>query len=311
MPNYSRKIISVIESILKPDSYLYSNYLLNELKKPFTLTFIEEVINKSGKTPTEAVIITLVSIKYLSKDIDALKTIEKNNSFESLLRDNYNELLKIAINGKVQGNGPERALPILDALSIINPDKPVGIIELGASFGLIGFCLLNPNSLLNKKYEYFVKPQQFPKKITQTDYYLGIDLYPPDKDWLISCILNGEDAVRINKYITQFQPTNCFKLLKSSAIGFSKLSDVQELINKNIQLIIITSFMLYQLSEKDQLELSSEINSFCKNNNAHWIKQEIHITEGNPPIKYFIEYDNQRIIEIIDDKCSTWKWLDY
>lgn len=304
------EIIQAIDKIFVPGNYFCTEYLALNLKKQPTINFINEIIVKSGKTPIEAIIILLVAIRYINKDIYALNKLEETNTFEQFLSDNYTTLLETSIRGKVQGNAPERGLPVLEILTKLMPNKPVGIIELGASFGLIGNFLLNPEIILENKKEYFPNYQKIPESSKKINAYLGIDINPPDKDWLISCILNTDDAKRIFDYINKLTPDNNFQLIKASALGFSQFKETADFISKDLQIVILTSFMLYQLNLELQKHLTDEILLFCKKYNAHWISQEVKIIENSINPEYYIELDGTKIINLKDDKCSNWNWLN-
>jgi hypothetical protein len=310
MNSLKTQIIQAIDQIFIPGSYFYSKYQVEQLKKQTSLDLVCNIIAQSEKTPAEAVIVLLAAIRYIKEDIYALQKIEEMDSFETVIKENYTEILHVSIHGKVQGNIPERGLPVLEILSKKMPDVPLGIIELGASYGLIGQCLLNPQTILEMKNNYFQDKQKIPETIKKADFYLGIDINPPDKDWLIACFAKADDAKRIKDYIKKINPNDNFQLIKASALGFSELQETKKFISKNLQIVILTSFMLYQLNEEQQQILINEIQAFCKTYNAHWIRQEVELLGKNSDSGYYIEWDREKIMNLKDDKCSYWEWLN-
>lgn len=306
--NYT-SILNSVNQLFTSGNYYYSDYVYAQLKTNEILEFINEIINKSNKTPSEAIFVLLAAIRYIKKDTNTLNQFKDNNSFKNYIFDNYDKLLDLAINKKVQGNALERGLPIADVISKKTSGNPICIIELGASYGLIGTMLLNSKSILSNKNVYFQQNQKIPENSYNLKYYLGIDIDPPDKDWLIACYSNPEDAVHIMSYIDKIENNNLFKLIKASAIGFSKLTDVQELANKEFDIILLNSFMLYQFNESEKRQLTDEIRSFCKNFNGHWISQEVYLNNNEEKHDYYIEWDGSRVVELEDDKCRDWKWM--
>jgi len=286
----------------------YSDYVIAQLKKENTLNILHEIILKSNKAPSEAVLALLASIKYFQKDINAFIKLEKNDSFQEFIKDNYDEIVEISINKKVQGNAPERGLPILEVLGKMLPVDQIAIIELGASYGLIGSCLLNYEILLNENalFQFGQKLPQNPKGI---EYYVGIDIDPPDKEWLLACCPDMNSATQISNFIDFVQQKNSFQILKVSAFGFSGLKEIKELIEKKFKIVVLTSFMLYQLDEKKQKLLIDEISEFTHNIGGHWIYQDVEFPDKEEYQDYFIEWDGTRIIKLMDDSCSDWNWI--
>lgn len=304
------KIRESIDRIFVPGSYFYNEYIVTQLKKRISLDLIQDILNQSQKTPAEAIIILLAAIRYLYKDIYILKKMEQEDSFQKGLNEHYNELLRISIEGKVQGNAPERAFPILEILHKKLSNEKICVIELGASYGLIGNCLLNPEELINPEKQYFKSDHKIPEFVKKIEYYLGIDINPPEKEWLLACFSDIHDAQRIENYINSISSFQNFQLIKASALGFSNLDEVKKILHQDFKIIILTSFMLYQLNSDLKEQLISEIKEFCKQNNSNWICQEVEILGEYLKPNYFIELDGDRIINLEDDKCTHWQWLN-
>ena len=303
-------ILEAIDKIFEVGKYFYSDYVFNQLRETRTLDFIEKVIKKSGKTEIEAAIILLAAIRFLQNDIYALKKIEENKSFQEHLIKNYNQLLEICINKKVQSNAPQRGLPLLELLSKKLPNSPIFLVELGASYGLIGNCLLEPENMILNKNTYFQDDQQIPNSFKNIDYYLGIDIDPPSKEWLISCFSILDDAIRNQNCINSFSSIKNHKVIKASALGFSELEEIKKIDSSKYTIVILTSFMLYQLDEFQQKRLTIEIEDFIKKNSGHWIRQEIKMSKLLSNIEYSIEWDSKKVIDLPDDKCTSWIWIE-
>src|SRR3989304_9126340 len=97
-----KEILEGIDGIFKRGNYYYSDYILNQLKKQETLILLQDIIAKSGKTPSEAIIVFLAAIRYIGKDLDALRKLEQNDSFSDFVNNHYHEINHISINKKVQ-----------------------------------------------------------------------------------------------------------------------------------------------------------------------------------------------------------------
>ena len=299
---------NTILSVYSDDNNPYSEYISQQLQKPFFLQLIEEIIQKSSKTASEAILVLVSSVCYLYKDINALTILKDTNTLEDFVKKNRQEILNLSIEKKVQANIIERGLPLLEILSKKLPGQSVCLIELGSSYGLIGSCLLNPQRILENKTKYFKRHQQFPKSIQPIDFYLGIDIDPPKKEWLLACIYDKGALARISDYINDVHENQNFNLIKASAIGFSKLKEVQNLDGQKYTFVILNSFMLYQFPEELKKSLTNEIVDFCAKHNAHWIKQEVDINSTD--LRYYIDWDGKQIIELPDDKCGDWTWIE-
>ncbi len=306
----NKEIVETINSLFVKDNYSYSEYILTQLKKPEILSLFKEIMNKSNKTISEVVIVFLAALRFVEKDINALTKIEKTKSFDSFVNKHYHDILEVSIKRKVQANIPERGLPILEILGKEFTGAPIGVIELGASYGLIGSSMLNPNITLWKQNDYFKANQKMPGNPKEIDYYLGIDIDPPEKDWLLACLYEPGDAKRMQSYIDHIDRGKNFELIKASALGFSKLKEVIEFTSKNMIIVVLTSFMLYQLAEDQQNILKDEILKFTRVKNRHWIQQEVELFGKKDEPEYYIALDGKKIISLEDDKCGNWKWIN-
>jgi hypothetical protein len=310
---------SEVISFIDKYHYLWSVYIFDQLKNENTLDIIFEIINNSSKQPEEAVLLLLSSVRFLinketGTDLDLdLDFFNEKNSFQNFIKQNRKKIVNLSTEKNVQANVPARALPLLELFGRKLKDKPIAVIELGASFGLIGYSLLNSEELLNEKELYFSAiNQQFPSNPKSIEKYLGIEVDPPDKEWLLACIDNSLERKYATNLINNNKNINYFSLLKNSAFGFSKNNEVKNIINNYSEkyIIILTSFMLYQFTCQKQQELIDEINSFVEsNNNIIWINQTVNLDEKVKNKKYYIEWNGNRIINLSDDYCKSWIWV--
>lgn len=330
MKNY-KEILNVIDNT----SYLYTDYILKQIKQESSLEFISQIIDKTGKEISEAILAFLSAIKYIYPKNEAIEQLKKsnssenlessaqvqaptpsvqfraleaNNSFQNFIKKKYNQIINVS-EKNVQANLPERALPILEVLiKKLDEASPISMIELGASFGLIGRCLLNPEKAIENKEDYFSKKQQIPKQYKGIKNYLGIEIDPPDKEWLLAAIWDKDIEKRTKQFIDSFEDESGFELIESSAVGFSKLEQVNKLVEKKEIIVVLTSFMLYQFDDESKNSLTNEIIEFTKSINGHWINQAVNISKDSDNNEFFISWDNERIIELTDDTCSRWWW---
>jgi hypothetical protein len=308
MTNKNKLILDFIEKGSLLLRKYYSDYVIIQLKSEGTLKLLDEIMDSSNKLPSEAVLMLLAAIKYCQKDINALIKLEKNDSFQEFIINNHDSIIEISINKKVQGNTLERGLPILEIFGKMLPDERIAIIELGASYGLIGSCLLNHDYLL-KNDTFFQSGQKKPQNPKGIDFYLGIDLDPPEKDWLLACCADKEIALNLSNYINNNNQKNIGHVLKSSAFGFSTLSEINELTKSKYKIVVLTSFMLYQFNKEKQEFLINEIKEFTRKVDGHWIVQDVELSVNEKNHEYFTEWDGSRILKLKDDTCSNWEWI--
>lgn len=299
-----------IKNFVDSSAEIYPRYIFNQLKKDYALKFIMEIISNSGKEISEAVLAFLSAVKFTYKKEDVFTELEETDAFQNYVEENADLLLKISIEKKVQGNVPGRAFPILEVLSKKIGNSNINLIELGASFGLIGRCLLNHESIIGKKERYFPSRQQLPENPKGIDYYLGIELNIPSAEWMLASVWEKEAERRLKNFIEDYKNDNRFELLHGDAFGFSKLEAIKRLAEKAGTIIILTSFMLYQFDDKRKRILTDEIFNFVNSFDGHWINQDVNISQESKMNEYYIAWDNKKIIELSDDWCFDWKWLN-
>jgi hypothetical protein len=185
----------------------------------------------------------------------------------------------------------------------------LGIVELGASFGLIGRCLLDPGRVSENRSLYFSTGQQIPQEFKPVDAYLGIEYDPPDRRWILAGVWQEDMENRLRHFIDDIGPDHRFELMRGNAFGFSQLQAVQDLAGKVDQVVVLTSFMLYQFDEARQRALRSEILDFTQKTGGHWLDQAVKVSINDTAHEYSIFFNEKRLIDLADDACSSWRWL--
>lgn len=287
------------EQILESVNRLFHPFLLYEifqLKTKFSLNLIAKVIKESNKTVFEAVSVVLVVIRYLWNN---------SGSLQEFIKENAALICKMAIEKRAQYNLPGRALPLFEIFKKKIKVSSISVIELGASYGLIGRCLLNPGKVIKQKDRYFSPGRQFPVNPRAIDAYLGIELSPPDKEWLLAWEWQPDSKKRLENFLHDFHPGEKFKLLQGNVFGFSKLKSVKDTAHQPSRVVVLTSFILYQYEDKEQKRLRDEILEFTGRFKGHWINQAIDVSKQ----EYFIEFDERKIIKLSDNRCKNWEWL--
>jgi hypothetical protein len=300
--NKQEQILAFVDKL--PFPMMLTEILL--LKSSFCIDLISNIMEKSDKMASEAVLAFLAVIRFQMKKKDGDFSLE-------YIKNNWVQISRMAIERKVQSNLPSRALPLLEVLAKQLDSGPISVIELGASLGLIGRGLLEPKKIIAGKERYFSPHQQIPNSYRSIRNYLGIELAPPEKDWLLACEWHPIMRERLNRFISDTPPDERSFLYTGNAFEFPGQHFVREYVEKskmqNSELpsnfVILTSFMLYQYNEKKQCLLESKISDFIQRYGGHWLKQLVNIKDST----FFIEWDNERIIQMNDDSCTNWRWI--
>jgi len=332
-------------------SYIFTNsdYIQTQLKKKTSLKLISRIVEESNKKPGEVLVLFLSAVKYLwgNRQGNVFNVLEETDSFQEFVKSNQDEIIEMSVRKTLQANLPERALPLfeifnkkwtastpykgieigkndrdeekfcsknklLQGINKKTKDSPIAVIDLGASYGMVGQCLLEPSRIIKKKNRYLLPGQKIPQNPRAVDYYLGIELDPPDKEWLFACLWKSEDELRIKNFINEIPRENeKFQLIEASAFGFSALEPVKRLTTQPLTVVVLTSFLFFQIGEEKQKKLKDEILMFVDSTGAHWINQTFKPSPSSRDKKseYFIEWNGKKIIELHDDWCSDWRWV--
>ena len=303
------QIFAEIESVIDRMPGSWSSGISGKLKSEKALKLIASIVEKSHKEINEALLVFVAAIRYVTKDYEKFENLLKYGNFEKFLDDNFDTLLDIGIKRHVQANYPDRSLPILEVLGKMKVPDPIAVIELGASYGLIGYGLLNWEKMLADGDHYFLGDRKKPSTPKGAQYYLGIELDPPETSWLFACASVLKDRKMVERFIADMDVRENFELLKGSAFGFSEIAKVKGLVKRGYSIVILTSFMFYQYSGEKQDVLKNEIETFRTEVGGHSINQTVDICPGKNMDRYFIEWNGKRIIELKDDRSTDWKWI--
>lgn len=304
------QIIGFADAFSQTPVQYWPAYVTEELKKEYCIDIVTSIVNESRKTASEAVFAFLSSIRYLSKDIHALEELGGHKRFYDFVHENYEAIHSISVKRKVQANIPERGFPLLEILARNFSGKDISLIELGSSYGLIGKLMVQPDVAFRNKELFFDDLQQYPNESQKITRYLGIDIDPPDKDWLVACYSIPSGAERMLSFIERCDSNQACVVIKGSAFGFSMIESVNQIAVKGNCPVVLTSFMLYQLDPNCKRDLKKEITEFCKKTNGHWINMDVDIGIENNDNRYFVELDGVKIMDLQDDRCQQWHWTE-
>jgi hypothetical protein len=299
----------LIKTCIEKNRYIWSEYIINKLKEDPSIRLIDDIVKCTGKQLGEALMLLICIIRYIMNENDALDYLEKDDIFTAFLDENYQQILHIANEKNVQGNLPERGLPVMELIGKKLDGRPVSLLELGASYGLIGHCLLNRKTVLKNFSRYFPQGQQFPESPVGIERYLGIEIALPEVQWIFACLESSHQKKRLENFLEDVKPDDNFQIVDGSAFGFSGLDEVVNFSENCESLVILTSFMLYQFNREKQEKLKREIKEFTKKCNGNWISQVVDIEASSEGCKFFVEWNGEKVIRLDNDMCKKWSWL--
>ncbi len=288
------------------------------LKRPACLGFLSDFIAESGKQVPDAVFVFLASIRYLNANISTrfdepmiLDDEDWRRNIDLFLVQHHDELFYMCKTRRTQVNVPHRALPIMDALYREYKEKEIAVLELGASFGLIGRCLRSAALVMRSFEDFFGSHHQKPVGIPTCAEYLGIELDPPDLAWILAGAPKPEFRNSIENFAHQIPELTKFRVIQGSALDFPKMPEVLSLLETKLPLVILTSFMLYQLPESVRRTFETVIRRFCSEHGGSWLNIEATAVKGTAPeaessYRYALEFDDKEIFELSSDFCERW-----
>ncbi len=300
--NIQSEILQFIEEL--PQAALLDE--IEPVKTKKSLEIIARIIEQSGKTISEAVLVYMAAIRYLAKD---------DVPYMDIIEGQAAEIVRVSVEKNVQANLPSRALPIFEVFYNKIGSSSYSVIELGSSAGLIGRALMNPEKIIQNRKLYLSSRQQIPACIPRVNGYLGLDLSLPEDDWLIACDWEPEHRQQLECFLADSAPSGeqDFSLFEGNVFGFSTFPEVGKFVARSVSrgstVVVLTSFMLYQYEEEQKKQLRGEIFGFLTFNGgsgAHWINQDVNLKAS--PLEYYIELDGEKIIDLSDDACVHWKW---
>lgn len=264
------------------------------------------IMATSGKGLAESVLILRCAVDHLAGEDFFAEAAD--HVFERFAEERADELLGLCARKSVQANFPERALPITEVARSLTGGGPFALIELGASAGLIGACLLEVDRAVAGSSDYFAPGQQLPAATARAAVYLGIDRDPPASDWALSCIPARCDRERVRRFYADFLPAEGFSLVRADAFGFASLPAVRAVAAGDGPLVLLTSFLLYQLDPARRAALAGEIRYFASGRpGTRWINLDARPGEPDPTRQYYLEVDGEEWLALSDDSCRSWK----
>jgi len=208
-------------------------------------------------------------------DIDkAVEVFNCREQFDSFVRKNYAEIQQLALSRRTNSTIPQRAFPL--ACFLPNDDSEIGLLELGCSRGDMGLVLQNLELILAHSSKYLFpnfrtkvhkEKLQYAKSIKR---YFGVDLdISVDDAWLLALWgLEDDRRKQLVNFYGDFKPneTLFFYRLQADACKLMEyITLLQSFFADSNVIVILTSFMLYQLSLERRLSLFKTIQMItCK-----------------------------------------------
>lgn len=183
---------------------------------------------------------------------------------------NEDEVIEIAASHTMAKNLPQRAAHILylaDNIPELKSAENILFVEIGCSAGFVTKGLAEP-----QKFNEWLKTdlKLFQPKANQKIEAIGIELKPPEIDWVLATI--GDDNLR--KEVRDFNSTFTNQVQIIQADAFSLSLDTKKIKELNITPVIIACAMLYQLPKEKREELEYKIKKFIQEANGYYIKTD-------------------------------------
>ncbi len=304
--NYREAILEFVEKIAS----MLTPYVKAQLKQEPVLSIVSQIIEKSDKSPGDALIVFVTAVKYLWESENAFSEMEEKGAFQDFVRTNRDSLIELTIRKRMQANVASRAFPLIEVINQEIKEPRVAVIDLGASYGLFGWTFLEPSKIIAKRNRYFSPEQKIPSNSRPIDSYLGIELEIPDKNWLLACVWDQTNETYLRNFINDIpHETEKFNLLQASAFGFSDLEPVKRLAAQQYTLVLLTSFIFFQIGKEKEELLKNEISKFTESTGAYWLSQVVKHPPNSTDTRYYVEWNGERVIESSDPLCSNWKLL--
>ena len=217
------------------------------------------------------------------------------------------DLIELAVNG-TQGNIPQRAAVIIDTIANQNfPEEEIKIIELGCSGGALGMVFENYQNLFNPDccQDYFWL-KKIPENKKHVFSYEGYDLNIPQKNYAPFFLWDLEQRKKTKKFLDDFELQG--KIHQKNLDEFIKQAKT---IKKNT--IILTSYLLYQLSKPEKI-CEQIIELIIKNNNVFWIdlsrkeKKLDFLLTGQERINY-LSFNGTTLYQAINSSDDWADWI--
>lgn len=222
--------------------------------------------------PIDAAIRVTAKQNNMLPDRDPLSSgIWTDEDFTRVLALAGNEIIEAAGNLTTCKNLPQRAAQmmwLIDQAKEITAEKQLAFIELGASKGLILDALRNPQLFQDWMKQMYSNPSiaiVYGEKIKDKTFpAIGVDLAIPDDDWTLSMLLNDESRKEVGQFMKNFPDRST--VIRGNALEFSTLPEIKKFMADNLQStpLLISCFMLYQLSDADRQAVIKTSRNFLK-----------------------------------------------
>lgn len=282
--------------------------------------------------------LSYVAVNLMSPD-DALSCFEDERCFDTFIKRYSARLEQVALARSNNPTIPQRALSVASVLPQVNAD--VGLLELGCSRGDIGLVLLNLEKVLGAPSKYlfpdFVAAVSTDKlqHLRMIDQYFGVDIdISTDDGWLLALWgLRDERRRQLQSFYTDFKPdhNDRFQRFQADACDLQAYGDqALEFFRTSKHLIVLTSFMMYQLSSQDRRELAGTVRAIqskfleTKADSAFalWLNQGMHpkdLLNGKFDFSHCylskLWFDGKKLlglplVRLSNDACEGWNELD-
>jgi len=279
------------------------------LRRPVAMNLMAECMDECGKNADEAILVLVSAMQYVylrAQGIADGSTMFDGHgdfgSFELFLVRNHNEVYHLCIDRRVQANVPARALPILELIHGCYGAKPVRVIELGASAGMLGLMMMNAPAVRASWQTYFSPRQQSPVAWPEVVSYQGIDLSVPDTAWVLACIHDPQLRKQCLRFLLAFSGEAGWSVGHGSALDFPDLVQPSP---DSQAVVVVTSYLLYQLSAENRHKLQQTISGFLSAQRGCWINLDL-FTDSNGNNCFVAELDGMKKLALQDDYCMTW-----
>ncbi len=287
------------------------------LKRPAALDFMEEYLHETDKSTEEAILLLLSAIRFIDNkggyDADVPTVLEAPEGAVNLdlfLVRHHAELYHLCRTRRVQTNLAERALPVLDLLAKRYHSRPLALIELGCSYGLIGRVACAVAAVEPGFAEWFEPGQQKPRAWPQVTVYRGIDMAPPDTNWLLASIPFASVRSRAARFVRELAPLTDWLVCRGSAMELGEHPAIRELLPRfvaghpdQVLPVLLTSFFLSRLKDIKRQPIIRAVRQFAAAQGGVWINQDYEAV-GHP--RCIVSLDGEPKLTLDSEFCRSW-----
>jgi len=231
----------------------------------------------------------------------------------------HQELVELAATRTMAKNLPLRAgfmLDLINQSNSIDPKRPLQIIELGASAGLISTGLTQSQQFI----EWFSQQKAVDSKVKQINSNLphdiqaiSIDLVPPELNWVLACMDNDLMRQITQDFITRFP--NRTPVVQGNALNFREIIKSGGILEEKAQFLVIVSMFLYQLPTDARTELMKQLHLFSQEKDALILFADLFNT-GPQTDGWFAWIENSAnivspVIQLHEEPIFSWQETEF